>query len=145
VLGLAGSLPQKLHDGLTAAGVPDAVAAHASAAPPVSSVFAAFLGYDPVRTVLGPQAVGSLPADVRARVETKSFFPDAIGPAFMKGIVVVFALAAAVCFVSAVASWLRGGRFVADELDPERAPLEEPDAPGLLGDVLDESAVGARA
>ena len=79
----------------------------------------------------------------------RSFFPDAIGPAFMKGIVVVFTLAAVVCLISAGASWLRGGRFVADELDPEHVPFEEPDSPGLLGDVIDQpvegGAVGAPA
>ena len=54
IIGLAASLPASLTAGLVAHGVPPATAAHVAHLPPVSVLFAAFLGYDPVRTLIGP-------------------------------------------------------------------------------------------
>jgi hypothetical protein len=133
VLGLGG-LSGNLHSGLIAAGVPAATAAPAAAAPPIASIFAAFLGYDPVKTVLG-SGYNSLPPDVQAHVSSHTFFSDTIGPAFMHGILLVFLLAGVLCLVAALASWLRGGRYVHEESHGENLlhghdlDLEDP---GLL-------------
>jgi hypothetical protein len=121
IIGVAGSLPGRLASSLMRAGVPQATAAHAAAAPPVSSLFAAFLGYDPVTTVLGKDAATLTPA-VHARVTDTHFFPQAIATPFMNGIVVVFSLAATMCLLAGIASWFRGERYVADENDPETLP-----------------------
>ena len=60
ILGLASSLPGTLTHGLVAQGVPQADAARVAALPPVSIMFAALLGYNPVQTLLGP-VISKLP------------------------------------------------------------------------------------
>ena len=65
IAGLARSLPSTLGSGLQAAGVPADAAQQAAGLPPVGSVFAAFLGFNPVQALLGPQVIGQLPAPTR--------------------------------------------------------------------------------
>jgi hypothetical protein len=78
IAGLAARLPPTLYDGLTANGVPSASAERIAHLPPVGSLFAAFLGYNPIRTLLGPAALEHLsPAQV-ANLTGTSFFPRLI-------------------------------------------------------------------
>ena len=59
---------------LQAHGVDPATAHRVAALPPVSILFAAFLGYNPVEHLLGPQALAALPAhDQAALTGTRSF------------------------------------------------------------------------
>jgi MFS family permease len=110
ILGLAASLPGALFHGLTAQGVPIAVATKASHLPPVGSLFAAFLGYNPVQVLLGP-ALGHLPHATAHYVTSRQFFPNLIASPFHKGLTEAFAFAAAMCLLGAVASLLRGGKY----------------------------------
>lgn len=118
VLGLAGTMPGQLEAGFAAHGVTPVAAHAAAAAPPVAALFAAFLGYDPVHALLGTAGTTGLTTTQQAALSAHSFFPNLIAPAFMHGIALVFALAALLCVVAAIASWLRGGRYVADEIAP---------------------------
>jgi hypothetical protein len=111
ILGLAASLPGALFHGLTAQGVPAAVATKASHLPPVGSLFAAFLGYNPVQVLLGPAALGHLPHATASYVTSRQFFPNLIAQPFHKGLTEAFAFAAAMCLLGAVASLLRGGKY----------------------------------
>ena len=62
VIGLASSLPNALTRGLEAQGVDSATAAQIGHLPPVGSLFATFLGYNPIATLLGPSgALDKLP------------------------------------------------------------------------------------
>jgi MFS family permease len=108
IVGLADRMPAALSAGLQAQGVPAATAAHAASLPPVSTVFSAFLGINPVRTVLGPDALGALPAHNRAVLTGKEFFPHLIAGPFHHGLLIVFATAAAMGLLAATASLLRG-------------------------------------
>jgi EmrB/QacA subfamily drug resistance transporter len=108
VAGLSGSLSSSLSHGLTAAGLPPATAARVAGLPPVSVLFAAFLGYNPMRSLLGP-ALNTLPAARQATITGHAFFPGLISGPFHHGLSVVFTFALAVCLVAAAASWLRGG------------------------------------
>ena len=81
ILGLASSLPAALNHGLVAQGVPRADAARVAALPPVSVMFAALLGYNPIQTLLG-SALTKLPASHAAYLTGRSFFPALISPAF---------------------------------------------------------------
>ncbi|MEV6010638.1 MFS transporter [Streptomyces sp. NPDC051976] len=110
IVGLAHSLPHALDTGLRAQGVPPDVAQHAASLPPVSTVFSAFLGINPVQTLLGPSGVlDTLPAHNRAVLTGKEFFPHLISAPFHHGLVIVFATAAAMGLLAATASMLRGG------------------------------------
>lgn len=116
VTGLAASLPKTLTDGLTAHGVPAAVAGQVAGLPPVGSLFAAFLGYNPIQSLLGPSGVlDSLhPAD-SAALTGQEFFPQLISGPFHQGLVIVFGVAAALSVIGAIASFNRGGRYVHEE------------------------------
>ncbi len=114
ILGLASSLPAALNHGLIAQGVPRADAARVAALPPVSVMFAALLGYNPVQTLLGP-VITKLPASHAAYLTGRSFFPALISPAFSHGLSVAFDFAIAACLIAALASLLRGKRYVHEE------------------------------
>jgi MFS family permease len=120
ILGLASTLPSALFHGLTAQGVSPAVAARVSHLPPVGSLFAAFLGYNPIQTLLGPATLSHLPHATAAYLTSHQFFPHLISPAFSDGLTEAFAFAAAVCLLGAFASLLRGGKY----------HYEEPGTPG---------------
>jgi hypothetical protein len=121
IVGLAASLPAELAHGLAAQGVPGGVAARAANAPPISVLFAAFLGYNPVQHLVGAHALGQLPAHAQAALTGHSFFPELISPAFRDGLHAAFAFAIGACLVAAAASLLRGGRYQHGE-EPDRSP-----------------------
>jgi MFS family permease len=120
ILGLAASLPATLRHGLVAQGVPAADAARLAALPPVSIMFAALLGYNPVGTLLGP-VVAKLPASHAAYLTGHTFFPSLIAAPFSHGLDIAFDFAIAACLVAAVASLLRGRRYVHEEHGPASA------------------------
>jgi EmrB/QacA subfamily drug resistance transporter len=120
IAGLAASLPSALYQGLTAHGVPSAAAQQVSQLPPVGSVFAAFLGYNPIQSLLGPSGIlDSLSPANAAALTGKTFFPQLIAGPFHDGLVVVFSAAAIMSLIGAIASFSRGKRFVhVDEVAP---------------------------
>jgi EmrB/QacA subfamily drug resistance transporter len=109
--GLASVLPATLSNGLMGAGVPVAVADKIAHLPPTSALFAAFLGYNPMATLLPASVLHMLPMSDQAALLGKSFFPNLISSPFMVGLHGVFYLSAAMCFVAAIASFLRGKRY----------------------------------
>ncbi|HEU5416169.1 MAG TPA: MFS transporter [Streptosporangiaceae bacterium] len=111
ILGLAGTLPPALTHGLTAQGVPHADAARVAALPPVAILFAALLGYNPVQTLLG-HTLDKLPASHAAFLTGHTFFPSLIAGPFSSGLAIAFDFAIAACLIAAVASLLRGGKYV---------------------------------
>jgi MFS family permease len=115
IVGLASSLPQTLQSGLLAHGVPAADAARISHLPPVATLFASFLGYNPMETLLGPDVLHGLPAGQAAQLTGRSFFPDLISPPFHSALVYAFVFATAACLVAALASLLRGGKYHHEE------------------------------
>ena len=116
IAGIASSLPRTLTGGLTAQGVPASVAAQVSHLPPVSTMFAALLGYNPVGNLLGPSGVLSrLPAHNAAVLTGTQFFPHLIASAFHHGLVIVFSTAALMSVAGAVVSMLRGKQFYYDD------------------------------
>jgi MFS family permease len=116
IAGLASTLPATLTRGLTAQGVPAAIAHQIGNLPPVGSLFAAFLGYNPVKTLLGPTGVlAHLPAANVATLTGKRFFPELISQPFHHGLIIVFTTAMALLALAAGVSALRGARFVHEE------------------------------
>jgi MFS family permease len=111
ILGLASALPSALTHGLVAQGVPHADAARIAALPPVSIMFAALLGYNPVQTLLG-HAISKLPSSRAAYLTGHTFFPSLISRPFQHGLDIAFDFAIAACLIAAVASLLRGRRYV---------------------------------
>jgi MFS family permease len=137
ILGLAASLPSALSHGLVAQGVPRADAARIAALPPVSIMFAALLGYNPVQTLLG-KVVGKLPASHAAYLTGHTFFPSLISSPFARGLDIAFDFALAACLIAAVASLLRGRRYV-HEL--HGSPAAAAGAPAAAAGPADRSAL----
>ena len=112
--GLANSLPSTLSSGLLNAGLPAAVANGVAKLPPIAALFAAFLGYNPMQTLLGP-VLHQLPATAQSTLLGHSFFPNLISSPFMDGMRMAFYMAAIVCVIAAIASTIRGKRVLAKE------------------------------
>jgi MFS family permease len=109
--GLASSLPSALTAGLHGQGVPLSTASSVAQLPPVSTLFAAFLGNSPIQHLLAPTGVlATLPAHNVAVLTGTKFFPQVISAPFHHGLTIVFAAAAAMAAVAALVSLLRGPR-----------------------------------
>jgi MFS family permease len=114
ILGLATSLPAHLYSGLRSAGVPAADATRIAHLPPVGLLFAAFLGDNPMRVLLGP-TIHQISAAHAQLLSSRGFFPALISVPFENGLRRAFDFAGAACLVAAVASWLSGERYVHQE------------------------------
>jgi len=121
--GLAGSLPSTLYAGLVAHDVPASVASQISRLPPVSSLFAALLGSNPMASLLPPSVLQALPPGQAAILTGKDFFPQLISGPFQRGLTIVFVTAATMAVIAATASALRGGRYVHVEVPVPDAEL----------------------
>jgi MFS family permease len=120
IAGLASSLPKTLTSGLQQQGVPHALAHQIGALPPVSSLFAAVLGVNPVQHLLAAGGVlSSLPAASQRILTGREFFPNLISVPFHHGLVIVFAVSAALAALAGLASLLRGGRQAVAEERPQ--------------------------
>lgn len=115
IAGLSVALPTALTSGLTANGVPAEVAQQVGNTPPVGSLFAAFLGYNPIQSLLAPTGVLANPHVDVAALTGKEFFPQLISGPFHDGLVVVFIAAAVMSVVGAIASFAGGAKYVHDE------------------------------
>jgi len=91
IAGLASSLPRTLTSGLQQLGVPHGIAHHAGTLPPVSSLFAAVLGVNPLQHLLAASRVlPALPVASQRAITGRRFFPELISGPVHHGLVVVF-------------------------------------------------------
>jgi EmrB/QacA subfamily drug resistance transporter len=107
-LGLAATLPTSLTNGLTQSGLATPIATAIGHLPPIAALFGAFLGYNPMQTLVPASALAQLTSASRANILGQSFFPNLISDPFMAGLHLAFYLSAALCLISAVASLFRG-------------------------------------
>jgi MFS family permease len=121
IVGLSASLPTAMFHGLVAHGVPASAASRVSHLPPVSILFAAFLGYNPMQHLLGPSVLSHLPASSAAAITGRSFFPSLISTPFRDGLHEALLFAVIACMVAAGASALRGGKYVYSDVPRESA------------------------
>jgi MFS family permease len=111
VLGLAGSLPGTLDQGLRAQGVAPDAAQRISQLPPVGLLFSSFLGYNPMHQLLG-SSINHLSAHQAAYLTSRQYFPQLIAKPFEQGLSEAFDFAIFACLTAAAASWFRGGKYV---------------------------------
>ena len=112
VVGLNAKVPAAMTAGLRAHGVSAAVAAQVSHLPPLGYLFASLLGYNPLGRLLGPSVLSHLPSSQAAILTSRSFFPSLIGAPFKHGLVLILSFAVEMSLVAALASALRGKKFV---------------------------------
>jgi MFS family permease len=108
IIGLSRTLPHALYVGLTAQGISSSVAHHVATLPPVSTLFASFLGYNPMQHLLGAHVLSTLSPSARATILGRKFFPRMIEKAFVSGLHPALDFAAILCAAAAVTSWFRG-------------------------------------
>jgi len=138
IAGLANTLPKALTPGLTAQGVPLAQANLIAHLPPVSTVFAAMLGYNPVQNLLAPTGLlRTLPAKNVATLTGRTFFPTLISGPFHHGLTIVFTAAALMAVCGACVSWMRGKKVT---VDPEPRLVPDDAASTRADEQLEPSA-----
>ncbi|HEX3791838.1 MAG TPA: MFS transporter [Pseudonocardiaceae bacterium] len=125
IIGLAAVLPQTLTSGLEAHHVPAAIASAVGATPPVSVLFAAFLGYNPIQHLVGSGVLSHLPAGDQAVLTGNKFFPNLISGPFQHGLHIAFGFAIAACLIAAAASLSRGTKYVAADLENVPIPAKQ--------------------
>lgn len=119
IAGLARTLPVTITSSLAAYGVPLATAERVSHLAPVSILFAAFLGYNPIRSLLGTNVLDHLSKADYETVIGQRFFPSLISPPFRTGLHDALVFASIACLIAALASWSRGRRYVPGEQGAE--------------------------
>ena len=115
VVGLNASMPAALYNGLVQNGISAQLAHQLASAPPVGYLFAAFLGYNPLATLIPSSVLQALPAQQAAAITSRAFFPQLIDTAFHHGLVEVLTFCIIMCLIGAAASWIRGGKYVYHE------------------------------
>ena len=130
IVGLSAQLPTTLYHGLTAHGVPAEAARRVADLPPTSSVFSAFLGYNPVQSMLAPTGVlAHLRPDQAAFLTGRSFFPKLIAVPFGHGLHEALDFALAACLVAAAASAMLGRQYFYQP--PVQPSVGQPDVAGV--------------
>jgi MFS family permease len=123
IIGLSSSLPHTLASGLEAHGVAHSTAVQIGQLPPVSVLFAAFLGYNPANELLGPHVLAQLTPANAATIGGRKFFPSLLSQPFQSGLHEAFGFAIVMCLIAAAASWSRGGRKLdSKQIVPDTEP-----------------------
>jgi MFS family permease len=129
IVGLSAGLPASLSHGLTAHGVPQATAQRVAHLPPVATLFAAFLGYNPVQHLVGPHVIAHVSAAQRAALTNRTFFPGLISGPFRNGLRTALDFGIGMSLLAAACSWVRGGKY--HYVEPGTDPvIAEPVAAG---------------
>jgi MFS family permease len=147
IAGVARALPHTLTSGLRAQGVPLSVATQVGHLPPVSTLFSALLGFNPVQNLLAPSGVlAKLPAHSVAVLTGRQFFPELISAPFHQGLVIVFTAAAIMSVLGALVSLLRGKQFYYDDAAvPPASKTIIPNEPPLTSANGDSAPVSGSA
>ncbi len=104
--GISATLMHTLYNGLVAQKVNTTVAAEVSSIPPTSALFAALLGYNPMKLLLPNSTLNSLPARNESTIVGTNFFPSLISDPFISGMRVVLYTGAVMSLIAAIASVL---------------------------------------
>jgi len=114
IVSLSATLPAALATAVTNAGAPQVATVFAQT-PASGALFGAFLGYNPVGTVLSAMPstlISAIPHSTIAYLTGSVFFPTAISSPFMGALREAFYVGALMCFVAAICSALRGDHYV---------------------------------
>jgi EmrB/QacA subfamily drug resistance transporter len=112
IIALNASLPTALSNAVANTGASPQVAAAFSQVPASGALFAAFLGYNPINTILlsmGSLANGLSPTALGV-LQAPTFFPNSISGPFMSALTIAFAFAAVLSFAAAACSAMRGSK-----------------------------------
>ncbi|HTN61035.1 MAG TPA: MFS transporter [Devosia sp.] len=125
IVGLAWSLPAVMQAHLIADGLPATIAAQVASAPPVASLFAAFLGYNPMGELIPAAALAALAPEQVAVITGQHFFPDLLSGPFMVGIKIAFSISLLLYLAAAWVSWWGGSTLKQEAAEQRRLDLVE--------------------
>jgi MFS family permease len=112
ISGISSMLPRSLYRGLVAHQVPVGTATAVSHLPPITSLFASLLGYNPIKNLVPAPVLAKLPAHSVAELSGSNFFPELLSKPFADGLTIAFTFGALACALAAVASLMRGRKYV---------------------------------
>lgn len=115
IIGMNKSVPAEMYNQLVQHGIPVQVSESLATAPPISYLFAAFLGYNPLGGLISADVLRALPQSQVATITSRNFFPQLISDAFHQGLIQVFIFSITICSIAAFISWLRGGKYIYSE------------------------------
>ncbi len=119
IVSLSATLPGALSAAVTSAGGSPQVAHIFSSTPASGALFGAFLGYNPIATIihsLPATVVSAIPTSTLTYITGPTFFPNAISGPFMTALREAFIIGAVMCIIAAVCSALRGKKYVHTEV-----------------------------
>lgn len=114
IIALSGSLPTAFSNSLTSLGAGN-LAPYFTNIPPTSALFSAFLGYNPVQTIIVQSGL-TVSSGLFQTLTSNTWFPNAIASAFMGALHMAFFIGMGLALIAAVASYLRGGIYIYDEV-----------------------------
>ena len=85
--------------------------------PPTVAMFSAFLGYNPVGTIIASVPGLTVPQSILSQMEGLTWFPSTLAPAFMSSLRVAFYVGMILSVSAAVVSVIRGKRYVDSEAE----------------------------
>ena len=91
------------------------LADHLAAMSPTNALFSAFLGYNPMDSILGaidPSIVNSIPQQIVTTLKSNYWFPKTLQQAFMPALRISFIIGAVFSGIAAALSAMRGERYV---------------------------------
>ncbi len=134
IVDLTRNLPSAFSSSLTSSGAPILIPVLTNI-PPTSALFSAFLGYNPIKTILlnlGPLSSivssGAGGSAILSTLEGKVWFPTAISGPFMNSLHVTFYAGFGIFVLGAILSALRGKRVVYEDLGSEETGIEKPES-----------------
>jgi MFS family permease len=126
IVGLSNTLPQTMQARLVEQQVPVTIAHQVASEPPVASLFAAFLGYNPMAKLIPADVLAALPAENAATITGKAFFPELLSRPFMHGLLFAFGFSMLLNLIAAYASWQGGVKFIHIDAEEVAVPQEAP-------------------
>jgi EmrB/QacA subfamily drug resistance transporter len=121
IVSLSATLPSALSAAVTSAGASPQIAQIFSSTPASGALFGAFLGYNPVATILHTlpaSVVSTIPTSTMNYLTGSTFFPNAISSPFMTALREAFIIGSVMCVIAAVCSALRGRKYAREGPKP---------------------------
>ncbi len=114
IIGITQRFPDAMTSSLTSIGVVQ-LAPLLSNIPPTGALFSAFLGYNPVESVLSTlpaAAVAMIPPSIKTTITGITWFPNTLANAFMPSLSTTFYIMAIFTAIAAFLSAMRGEKYV---------------------------------
>jgi MFS family permease len=127
IVGIQGALPGAIHESfasLISSQITPAMqhlADQLSNMPPTNALFSAFLGYNPMGSILSamdPSIVSAIPKQIVATLTSSYWFPQTLLLAFMPALRITFRIGALLTGIAAALSAMRGQKYVHETNNP---------------------------